>query len=366
MKTIEKAKLYDEAIERAKSLLSGNQLSNAWIYKLLPELKESDDERIKYEIKVVLANTDLSQFALEYTFADMLAWLEKQGEQNPQGKSALEAVKEEKVDNQNCVKPVSKVEPKFNVSDWVFIEEAKGYKNGPFQIKAVDSFGYSFDEYHTIPFMYKDLLSKWTIQDAKDGDVLVHNNCTFIFMGIKDGIVQALEEDLLDGTNPVPFGKPDEDDDYHPATKEQRDTLLKAMTDAGYTFDFEKKELRKIEQKLTWSEERIDEINRKIFPNHYGGAKVLDTYNPVWGEEDEKKNEDEAIRSNPIPELPSSAFRLGFKLGWFKALRPQNTWKPSDEQMKALDIAIRCGIQLGSWEERALKSLKEQLKKLTE
>lgn len=32
--------------------------------------------------------------------------------------------------------------------------------------------------------------------------------------------------------------------------------------------------------------------------------------------------------------------------------------------MKALDIAIRCGIQLGTWEEEALKSLKEQLFKL--
>ena len=31
----------------------------------------------------------------------------------------------------------------------------------------------------------------------------------------------------------------------YPATKEQRDTLIKAMADAGYTFDFEKKELKK-------------------------------------------------------------------------------------------------------------------------
>jgi hypothetical protein len=29
-----------------------------------------------------------------------------------------------------------------------------------------------------------------------------------------------------------------------PAIKEQRDTLIKAMADAGYTFDFEKKELK--------------------------------------------------------------------------------------------------------------------------
>lgn len=56
----------------------------------------------------------------------------------------------------------------------------------------------------------------------------------------------------------------------------------------------------------------------------------------VWSEEDEKKNEDEAIRSNSIPELPSSAFRLGFKLGWFKALKekvqPNQDWNEEDEK----------------------------------
>jgi len=56
------------------------------------------------------------------------------------------------------------------------------------------------------------------------------------------------------------------DDDYvcHnaiPSTKEQRDTLIKAMTDKGYVFDFEKKELRKIEQ----SNEESNEGNLDIY-----------------------------------------------------------------------------------------------------
>ena len=45
-----------------------------------------------------------------------------------------------------------------------------------------------------------------------------------------------------------------------------------------------------------------------------------------------------------------------------KSLRP--SWKPSEEQMKALGIAIRCGIQLGTWEEDALRSLNDELKSL--
>ena len=45
--TIEqKAELYDKAIERGNSLLSCNELGNAWVYKILPEL-ESEDEQIR-------------------------------------------------------------------------------------------------------------------------------------------------------------------------------------------------------------------------------------------------------------------------------------------------------------------------------
>ena len=47
----EKAQRYDEAIKRANLLLSSNELGNAWIYKLLPELAESEDERIINRIK---------------------------------------------------------------------------------------------------------------------------------------------------------------------------------------------------------------------------------------------------------------------------------------------------------------------------
>ena len=85
-------KKYNEALERARvwKEKSGMPKDKQGILNdIFPELKESEDERIKHEIKVVLANTDLSQFALEYTFADMLAWLEKQGDKDSQVKLPL-------------------------------------------------------------------------------------------------------------------------------------------------------------------------------------------------------------------------------------------------------------------------------------
>ena len=46
----EKAKRYDEAIERAYSLLNGERKGDAWIYKLLPELAESEEEKLSKKL----------------------------------------------------------------------------------------------------------------------------------------------------------------------------------------------------------------------------------------------------------------------------------------------------------------------------
>lgn len=82
-------------------------------------MNNKDDERLR---KTTIAF--LKDFAKQgYENAvECIDWLEKQSEK-PQGKSALEAAKEEKVDNQNCVKPTDKVEPKFREGEWVTIKE---------------------------------------------------------------------------------------------------------------------------------------------------------------------------------------------------------------------------------------------------
>ena len=80
-------KKYKEAIEKIRNLLDEGEKKGYTIVayekdfeSIFPELKQSEDEKIKHEIKIILANTDLSQFALDYTFADMITWLNKQGQ----------------------------------------------------------------------------------------------------------------------------------------------------------------------------------------------------------------------------------------------------------------------------------------------
>lgn len=80
--TIEqKAELYDKAIERGNSLLSCNELGNAWVYKILPELESEDEQIRKWIIDDIRFNISLETFDnSEYKekAEKAIEWLEKQ------------------------------------------------------------------------------------------------------------------------------------------------------------------------------------------------------------------------------------------------------------------------------------------------
>ena len=108
----------EEAIKIVKSHYPANkQMLNEALEFLIPELKESEDEKIRKDLITFLdeiwhlgKNANFDKWD-KSDCSNWIAWLEKQGEQKSQGKSALEAIKEEKVDNAN------KVEPKFKIGD---------------------------------------------------------------------------------------------------------------------------------------------------------------------------------------------------------------------------------------------------------
>ena len=90
----------------------------------------------------------------------------------------------------------------------------------------------------------------WTIQDAKDGDVLVNGSNIFIFHFINNRrLMGYCNVNMDDGNFYNDIGKNEcfctIDAPVTPATKEQRDALMKAMNDAGYEWNAEKKELQK-------------------------------------------------------------------------------------------------------------------------
>ena len=171
--------------------------------------------------------------------------------------------------------PADKVEPKFKVRDWIVNDQGSA-----FQIAYIDTEnyryvfeigGYTKEEmnYENIAFA-NNHYRKWTLDDAKDGDVLVDdldNICIY-----QESSTKFMYHSYCYGNNKyfVNSGGSHQIVGTCPATKEQRDTLLKAMADAGYTFDFEKKEL-----KLLISNDGDFESNNS-------------KQNPTWGEDDER------------------------------------------------------------------------------
>ena len=120
--------------------------------------------------------------------------------------------------------------------------------------------------------------SLWTIQDARPGDTLIDEmNHGYIvkYLTEFDYFKAALKSNEL-GYNNFGYTQNGEynGENMHPATKEQRDLLFQKMKEAGYEWDADKKELKKIEQKpqRTVSAETKEAMYSK----------------PDWNEEDEE------------------------------------------------------------------------------
>lgn len=349
-------KKYEQALTNARQEYNTteNVERKQWLEELFPELKESEDEKIRKALINGFNKFDKS--AVWYngiTNGQILAWLEKQKEiytedfgefinelskQFPEvsfAKLSRIAVrvrnwleKQGGIDNcplecsTNTVMTDSKknqVEPKFKVGDsiskkhnsdinkfgiftitsiadnkywyndsvicdfsdqdlWEFVERTK-FKKGDwvfhntaefiYMIQTIGRDGYgviSRDGKKSVVYYSAEINYRlWTIEDAKDGDVLVvppvkgseHSEQIFIFKEIKDReyVKNAVEYYCRCMDNEFASnerGFMEQSDDYFtPATKEQRDTLMKAMKDAGYEWNAEKKELKKIEQKPT-------------------------------------------------------------------------------------------------------------------
>ena len=189
-----------------------------------------------------------------------------------------------KSDEKQGQKVDNKVESKFRVGDWIVNND----NDCIYQIKSIKDYKYclwrldiNVEGFLRIANVDNDF-HPWDItKDAKKGDVLVHNGCTFIFMGIENGIVQAYEENLLYGKKTCNFGEPDNDNDYSPATEEQRDLLCQKMKEAGYEFDFDKKELKKIEnESKNFEQQLISELADLV-------KDYIQQKSTAWSEEDD-------------------------------------------------------------------------------
>ena len=223
----EKAKAYDEAIRRAKKLYS-----NEIVEEIFPELKESEDEKIKKAIIEFFESEDNNTTYSLVQKKDIISWLEKQGK-NSTDKT-----------------------PKFKVGDWVIFTTTGNL----YQVEKKENYEYTLRDIHggsfCVSFSNEELIRKWTIQDAKDGDIICYRDEISLY---KNEIKNCNKQDTIFGgfvyyccydgkrfiTNSFYLLTEQDEIDIYPATKEQRDALMKAMNNAGYEWDTEKKELKK-------------------------------------------------------------------------------------------------------------------------
>ena len=392
----------------------------AYIGENCPELKESEDENVEKAIFAMVYDSDNELWgSYGVSKGDVLAWLEKQGEQNL----------------------ANKVEPKFNEGDWIVHHGTENI----YQVVAVIDNQYQLkygDAYTVQKCADVDRCARlWDFtKDAKDGDVLVHSSFMFddfIFIYNNTSILQAYcyysnERNrfiIEDRGHHCPWNM----QEVTPATKGQRDLLFQKMKEAGYEWSSEKKELKKIEDeeyngedygidslfhaqrilektlgsvdgyqsddgilehrcaisavkklyehKPAWSEE--DEKIAKTIINEFeqcsewccanGLAKedciawLNRQIHAKWSEEDKKKVNnlyvllDQMVSFNMLSNKDASEFK-----DWLKSLKDRYAWKPSDEQMEALAWALSLAKNCGEECAFDLRTLQEELTKLRE
>ena len=225
-------------------------------------------------------------------------------------------------------KPADEVEQKFKVGDWVIDKQGIVHQVANV-VENVTNHTYGYDIVGGGYFNDNaEGVRLWNISDAKDGDVLVNGSNTFIFHFINDTrLMGYCHVNTNDGRFYDDIGKNEcfclIDAVVNPATKEQCDVLFAKMKESGYEWNDDKKELKKIEQKPTWSED-----------------------------------EEDAIIKGELPVVAAS--------GAFHSFKDRINWKPSEEQIYWLKWAIgrMTNTEKGNDAEAVLKDLLEQLENL--
>lgn len=222
-------KKYKEILEVVKQLRDSNPSDEGiqnWVSDNFPELEEIANERIRKALLKMVRNTPDVECEIIYSVSkeEAIAWLEKQGGQNPK----------------------EQVEPKFKAGDWIVNDGNPNCINSLMQIIGIrgteylclfqnSQMGYSFQH-------IDETFHLWTIEDAKSGDVLASKDGDdiLIFRDVENSVSFSSYYNIARRGNYFWLKS-----NFIPATKEQRDLLFQNIKEAGYEWDGEHKVLNK-------------------------------------------------------------------------------------------------------------------------
>ena len=257
-------------------------LCDAYIAGNNNALDDKDEEIRNALINVFATHKDYEVF-FGVSTKDIRAWLEKQNHDDKKWiyedvylkekeqliqdgiDEVLENSQKYGLKKQGEKKETDKVKPKFKVGDWI--------TDGDVHCKISDILDdryivdTKFTKRSSIPFKRENNYHLWTIKDAKNSDFLAaeDKNFTTPFVAIyKERGLDFFNSHCFIGFNENFYeGEAGHSiENIHPATKEQRDLLFQKMKEAGYKWDTEKKELKKIEEN-SFESDRVVKAMRK-------------------------------------------------------------------------------------------------------
>lgn len=310
----QKAKAYDEALKIAKEAAEKGMVSHNFVSDIFPELKESEDERIRKHligvVELYYGNTD------EHEKKDCLDWLERQGEQN-QKHFELKA------------------------GHWYICHRAYCCRADHLTVKEGERF-----------MCEKDGIVKGFV--IKDPEKYFKEVCAPAPMEDEEkpaNWLQELEDKLANAT-------PKQLDEWKEKYFKEEPDEWSEEDMCYYDAIIAKLEVTQDDALLTDNQmEFLKSIKDRVQPKQ------------EWSEEDERILTDlitSLIRISAMTRTDSTSVNFDFarEIDWLKSLSPQSQWKPSDEQMEALESATEnCAY---SEYQDCLRELIAQLKKLRE
>ena len=394
---------YEQALRVAKENYDKQPMYREGLKKMFPELSESEDEEIRKELIdfTIKANNGVTSILVSnYDFNKWLAWLKKQGNNKP-AKSIAEAWKDmrlevyqqasgnrhepnysddttkmfslndidEIIEKLSEQKSVYAMKQKFHEGEWVIDKQGIVHQISNV-IENVTNHTYSYDIVGGGYFNDNtEGVRLWSIQDAKDGDVLATepiDSYPFPFVAIyKEHCLDFFNSHCFIGFNGKFYDGENGHsiENIHPATKEQRDLLFQKMKEAGYEWDFKKKDLKKIKQinevkpKFSYGD-RVR--NKKSGVTQTLGSCIEDVYEGAFPFRIKEQDDWELVEQKPAPawseedsyyrnciihiieEIKNAPLKRkedwGAYIKWLKSLKdrvlpqPKQEWSKEDEK----------------------------------
>lgn len=325
----QKAKAYDEAIERAKNLHKdaidmGENIRAKQCEIIFPELKESENGEIRESLVAYFAKFKQSDmWDDDFSFGDVLSWLEKQGMSYTK-RDVDDAYLEGVTNTKNEIEKQYEETYQIRKDIATFIFNYKGVIKD--RVKWMDYLGFN------VSFVKKQSYQE-TLCDKGKKEQPSHSCQDITALG---RCIVEHEQKPTDKIEPK-FKVGDE---------------IKTKNEAPLT-------ITRIDRFGYWSEDLF------ICSFENSAKWELVEQKPAWSEEDEKYVKDLVDYFTGGLSLKHTEEDIA---KWLKSLRPQNRWKPSEEHIHWLKWVINRlpDTEKANEAEAVLKDLLEQLKKLRE